>query len=279
MFANMLYLINNIDLAELGEIQIGDNLIEGWNGNGIGFMATEGAFAGFYLIDKSKSKLMKLVILAVNLFFCFVTMYTGSRTAFAMLVAGILLYLYIKKPTKILRNIILTIVLLYVIYYLIMNVEGIYNVLGTRIKSLLALITGKGEADHSATLRDTFVQNGKIWFKESPLIGYGVNNYRVLDKEATGFGFYAHNTYIEIAVDFGVVGLVWYYLVYVILVLRLLKTAKNNPLHSFLLASLVASLISHLGTVSYYGIYQNLLLFMCFVTTNQYKIGKVEHNL
>ena len=104
-------------------------------------MAAEALHGGFYLIDKTKSRVTKLLILCINIFFFFVAMFTGSRTAFIMLVAGVLLYFYIKRPTKILRNVILTGLLFGVILYLMVNVEGIYNVLGARFKGLLALIT------------------------------------------------------------------------------------------------------------------------------------------
>ena len=268
---NIFYVVTVIDLTALGEVQLGKAMIDGWNGNGIGFMAGEGVLAAFYLFDKSRGTVRKIFFLASIVFLSVIVMFTGSRTAFVMLLAGIVLYFYIKFPTKIFRNIIITLILLYAALYMMMNVESIYNVLGSRFEGLFALFSGEGEVDSSSSIRDEFMRNGKQWFFEEPFLGYGVNNYKELNVLATGKFTYAHNNFIEIAVDFGIIGLAWYYLVYLYLIIKMLKQAKNNRLIAFLLASLLSSLISQYGTVSYYDLYQNLLLFLCFAATNHQK--------
>ena len=268
---NMIYVVGTIDLAALGETQLGVELLEGWNGNAIGFMAAEGALAGFYMLGKSKDRLFKLLLLAAIAFLSIMTVYTGSRTAFVVLVGGFILYICIKNPTKLARNLLIAALLLFGAFYLMMNVESLYNVLGSRFEGLFALFGGGGEVDSSASIRDTFIENGVKWFSENPLLGYGINNYKVLNEGATGRFTYAHNTFIEIAVNLGLVGLFFYYTVYVKLAVRLWKRAKNNPLNAFLLASLLISLISQYGTVSYYGLYQNLLLFLCFAAIRRTK--------
>ena len=193
-----------------------------------------------------------------------VTMYTGSRTAFVALIASGILYFWFRHPTKMVRNILVTALIVVVAFYLIMNIPAFYNVLGSRFEGLFALFSGSGKVDSSADIRDTFIENGKIWFLENPILGYGVNNYKMLNGPATGRFTYAHNNFIELAVDLGVVGLVWYYSVYVYVIFKLLKMMKRNPVSVYLLSALVASLISHYGTVSYYDFYQNFLLMLCF---------------
>ena len=49
----------------------------------------------------------------------------------------------------------------------------------------------------------------------------------------------------------------------------LFKLRNNNKLSVFLLVSLIGSLISHYGTVSYYDFYQNFLLLLCFCAINR----------
>ena len=48
---------------------------------------------------------------------------------------------------------------------------------------------------------------------------------------------------------------------------------KKDKINKLLLASLIASLISQYGTVSYYGFYQNFLLFLCFVHSAKFGIN------
>ncbi len=268
---NALYIVTMIDLTALGEIQLGVNLLEGWNGNGIGFMMAQGVLFGCYLFKKTKNKLGKVLILLCVVALAFLTIYTGSRTAFIMLVAELILLFWLSHPTRMISNIIITGLVLVGALYLVMNVESFYTVLGSRLEGLFALFTGEGKVDSSADIRDTFIQNGKRWFLEQPAFGYGINNYKVMNQEATGRFTYSHNTFIDIAVGLGIVGLVWYYSVYAYLMVRLLRSFRNNPLNIFLLTALVASFISQYGTVSYYFLYQNLLLMLCFFAVNNTK--------
>ena len=60
------------------------------------------------------------------------------------------------------------------------------------------------------------VKDGWEVFKDRILTGYGANNYLW----ATGYGKYAHNNFIEILVDFGIIGFWIYYSIY-------LKAFKN----------------------------------------------------
>ncbi len=273
---NTVYVLLTIDVAQLGDVQLGAYLLDGWNGNGIGFMTTQGALMGVYLFSQSKKKAVKIIYLLCSLALGAVTMYTGSRTAFIMLVAGLVIFFWLSYPTKIVRNIIITAVVLMGGFYLIMNVESFYKVLGSRFEGLFALFSGEGKVDSSSDIRNAFIENGKKWFLENPLIGYGINNYKELNIGATGRFTYAHNNFVEIAVDLGVVGLVWYFSAYVYLAFRLLKSIRKNLLNALLLALLLASLISQYGTVSYYNFYHNLLLMLCFYANSQRNLEK-EH--
>lgn len=275
---NAIYVFLNIDIEQLGEVQVGTGLLDGWNGNGIGFMMSQGALIGVYLLGQYKDVINRILLVSGITALVALTMYTGSRTAFVLLVCGIVLYFWLKKPSKLLRNIFITAVLIYIAFYLIMNVEAFYNVLGSRFEGLFALFSGNGKVDGSSNVRNIFIQNGKIWFKENPILGYGINNYKELNKQATGRFTYAHNTFIEIAVDLGIVGLALYYFAYLYIAIRLVKKVKNNPTNAFVLSSILASLISHYGNVSYYDFYQNMLLMLGFYfasSTNNERVGKL----
>lgn len=271
---NAIYVILTIDIAALGEVQLGANMLEGWNGNGIGFMMAQGAIIGWYLLGQAKKAFSKLVLLLCVVFFAVLTMYTGSRTAFIMLIAEFVIYICLKSPIKIVRNMLIVAAMLVLAFYVVMNVESFYKVLGVRLEGLISLFTGKGSADSSAISRDLFIENGKIWFAENPIFGVGLNNYKVLNQVATGRFTYSHNTFIELAVDLGIVGLIWYYSIYIYLTIIIFKHVKNKHIKALLLSALIASLISQYGTVSYYGFYQNLLLFLCFYAANKFKKGK-----
>ena len=268
---NALYIVLVIDLEQLGEIQLGVGVIEGWNGNGIGFMMAQGALIGCYLMQKSRSRFSKFFYLISAVALSLLAVYTGSRTAFIMMVAGFILYYSFTHPTKLIRNIAIFAGGILLALYLVMEIDAFYAVLGYRLEGLWALFTGEGEADSSASIRQIFIDNGMKWFSENPIIGIGLNNYKVLNQGATGRFTYAHNNFVELAVDLGIVGFALYYFAYAYLIVRLLKVIKNNPFNSMLLAALVSSLLSHYGTVSYYDFYQNLLLLLCFYVVDKTK--------
>ncbi len=276
---NAVYIVLTIDLVQLGEEQLGSNILEGWNGNGIGFMTAQGVLIGCYLVEKNKRKIAKAFLVLCVIALSVLTIYTGSRTAFLMLVAELILYFCLRNPSKMVRNILISLGILVVAFYLVMTVESFYNVLGIRLEGLFALFGGEGEVDSSSDIRNLFIENGKRWFLEQPAFGYGLNNYKVLNGAATGRATYAHNTFIELAVDLGVVGLVWYYSVYVYLMYHLFKDVKGRPINAFLLSALVASLMSHYGTVAYYGFYQNFLLFLCFFAIHKARKKRIEAQL
>lgn len=261
---NAIYVTVTIDMAALGEVQLGGQMLEGWNGNGIGFMTAQGFLIGYYLFKTTKNKHDKCFLFLCVIVFTVMTLYTGSRTAFIMLLAELVLYYWLSHPTKVVRNVMVSALVLIGAFYLVINVEVFYNVLGSRLEGLFALFGGEGEIDSSANLRDLFIENGKRWFSERPILGYGINNYKVLNQEATGRFTYAHNTFIELAVDLGVVGLVWYYSAYAYLIAKLVKLIKRGPIYIFLLSALIASFASQYGTVKYYDFYQNMLILLCF---------------
>ena len=270
---NSVYVLFAIDIEQLGEVQLGTGLLGGWNGNSIGFMTAQGVLIGYYLSNMTKRKLEKLLYIISCFLLSVLTIYTGSRTAFLVLVVELILYFCLCKPSKIIRNAFISILILICAVYLVMNVDSFYEVLGTRLEGLFALLGGTGKVDSSASIRDIFIKNGQKWFSERPIFGFGINNYQILNHGATGRLTYAHNNFIELAVDLGIVGLIWYYSAYVYLMWKLFKYIKKSRLYAFLLSALMASLLAQYGTVSYYGFYQNFLLLLCFFAVTCGKRG------
>ncbi len=269
-----IYLILVVDFSSLGEVELGSKLLDGWNANGIGFMTASGALFSVYLFGREKNKIIKILIAISIVFLSILTIYTGSRTAFIVLFASFILYYWVKHPEHLVMNMVITLFVVALLIFLIMNVEAFYNTVGQRFEGFFAFF-GDGEGlDSSARLRKTYIENGKKWFWESPLLGYGLNNYKVLNKTATGKYVYAHNTFIELAVNLGVVGLAIYYFAYGYLLINLLKLIKKNEINVLLLVALVASLVNHYGSVCYYSFYQCFLLLLCFFVVDKEKKEK-----
>lgn len=256
----MVYVLFNIDLETLGEVQLGTQTMEGWNGNGIGLSAVSGALLAFYFMIKHIGAWKKLLYFAVFAFFTYIAVYTGSRTAIVFLILSVILCVYLLKPQKIIRNTILVTVILWGAFYICMNVEPVYNVLGIRFEGIFASITGEGEVDSSTLLRNKYRENGITWIKESPVIGYGTDAYRSMNASVTGRRTYSHNNFIEIAINWGIMGFCFYYGFYLWCLRNLWKKHQNDLLTICIMVVLFVYSCAHYGTVTYYEIWQNLIL-------------------
>ena len=262
---NAVYLLSKMDLSLIGSVQIGNGTNEGWNGNAIGIMMAMGVLIGIYLIECGTSKLWtKILIIIATILYIYISLFTGSRKALFFLVVGISCYFLSRAPKKIIKNAIIIVSLVYVAYYSIMNNPKLYAVLGWRMEGLLAYVSGIGKVDHSTILRNEYIQNGFTWIKENPILGYGIDNYRVLNSRATGHMTYSHNNLIEIAFSLGVGGLVIYYAPFIYICYKLVRKTAISKLAAVLFSMFGVYLLCHYGMVTYYEPLQNLLLCICF---------------
>lgn len=75
------------------------------------------------------------------------------------------------------------------------------------VKRVLSVIDGE---DQSAEVRKEFATEFWPYFSQQPIVGHGPNAF----SDVTGAGTYAHNNFAEIAVNWGLVGLLLYYSMY-----------------------------------------------------------------
>lgn len=84
--------------------------------------------------------------------------------------------------------------------------------MGARIEEAVNILGGDKSGDNS---RVFLLLWGIDWFLEKPLLGHGINCFRVLSDQTlmfAGKNFYAHNNYIELLVGVGIIGFIIYYL-------------------------------------------------------------------
>ena len=160
---------------------------------------------------------------------------------------------------------------------LLMNVDALYNAIGWRIEGALALFGKKGKADSSALLRAEYIYVGMKAWKKSAVLGYGLDNFRIINLHATGHLTYSHNNFIEILVGVGAIGFLIYYSYYIKLLFEYIKIYLKHCASQFLnvvAICFVLLFIMHFAVVSYNSIEQGLvILFMSkAVQLNQERI-------
>jgi O-antigen ligase len=82
------------------------------------------------------------------------------------------------------------------------RVAGLYS-----YQRLVRLFEGQ---DNSGRVRLAMIREGVELGIKAPIIGHGINNYRVV----SSFGRYSHNNYIELFTGLGIIGVVLYYLMH-----------------------------------------------------------------
>lgn len=259
----MVYVCLNINLANFQLAQHGEAEMGRWNGNDVGMKCAIFLLFALYFFDAEKNFWKRLLLLSTSVLSVVLLYYTASRKAFLIVIAGVSMYYYMKHPSKRVRNVIMIALGVYVAYIAIMNVPELYNSIGWRLEGMIALATGKGAADSSALLRLKYIQIGLDAFEKSPVIGYGIDNYRFINWETTGHFTYSHNNFVELLVGFGLVGFTVYYFYFAKLVLDFLSFYSKKQTSLILNTTAIGFLsifIMHVAMVSYNDITQYIMI-------------------
>lgn len=260
-FATIFLLIN----ADIYSIQKSGILLG--NINEIGIIIGISALFSIYFILFQKRYLYLLPAMA-----CMgMVLATGSRVALVWVVLSSILLLYFNNKNSFkgrIKSITLAILLLFLFYYLLFNIPYFYQIAGHRVENTLKFIRNERVDEGSITLRVYMVRYGLELFKASPLIGYGINNYRILLGKNIGRITYAHNNYIELLVGLGILGAIIYYSMYANAVICLLKSKNNLNLRYLFLTFLLSVLIIDFASVNYYSKHIYIVLAMSSILAN-----------
>ncbi|GKX31760.1 hypothetical protein SH1V18_42400 [Vallitalea longa] len=216
--------------------------------------------------------------------FCLVVMFlaillTGSRKGVIFCVIPISLNLFIiilntKKIKKKIRYLIMFVFLFITTYYALFNIDFLYNNIGWRIDSIFKnIFFNEVSLEGSFNVRKTMIKLGLEYFKERPIFGHGIENFRYLYGWQSGHETYSHNNYIELLVDNGLVGFLLYYLFYISIIIktninRIKSKIKNEKdYYVFCISLLLCMLIIDWGLISYKWYPNYLMLALALIKT------------
>ena len=185
---------------------------------------------------------------------------TGSRTALLVLISVFVSLVSMRVKGLFLKRIIVIGVTLVLVIFFVQNIvfeiPVFYNSIGIRIESMIDILNGRTSSirEQSVQTRRWFSDFGLYMFYQRPLIGWGIESFRFKVGMLTGFYTFAHNNYIELLANVGIIGFSLYYSIFVFIGSRLLKRVSlqknrvsdyNNSLKILGLALLVGMLISN----------------------------------
>ena len=263
----LVYIILKVDITQLGEDRLGVGMLGSlWNANDVGLKLCVGFALALYFGLEKKETALRICFWVIGLLFAGISLYTGSRKVVLMLIGVMALFVFLFSRHKI-TALIVVVVSIVVMYFAIMKIEPLYNVLGERIEDMLEGIFGEGTTEGSFNARAEMIKLGWNAFLERPIFGYGLNNFRTLYEQATGKATYSHNNFIEILVSGGLVGFILYYFIYGYVFVKLFKPAfVKRDITAIILFTINLVLIGlQIAAISYYDTLFNCILMLAVV--------------
>lgn len=196
----------------------------------------------FFREQRLKHKIPAITLVVLSMF---ISILMGTRKS--LLIFGICVLLFVlgsaKNPLKLGSRLLMVGGVVVAAYFVLMNVDILYNSIGYRLESLFAFFDG-GDADASTVSRANHIVEALHLFREHPILGAGQDGYRYTTSILT----YSHNNYVELLANLGLVGFSLYYLIYGWVAIRSVRLFKRNMLP---LTFVIAILITDIAVVSY----------------------------
>ena len=261
----LVFFISFVDLNSIGEerINVGEEYGHEWNINSVAMEFAIAIYVGYFLFWNSNKKILRPLWLMISTAMLFVIIVTGSRKGFGFLIIPLVVFsLYELKGHFYYAVGLIAVGIAFM--YAIMNVPILYDLMGTRVTETVDIVSGTNDntQDNSRVL---LILAGWEWFLERPILGYGMNCFRVLSNDHIlfwGKNWYAHNNYIEIMVGGGIVGLLVYYS-YLVPVIKRFWGHRELP-YKIVGVLIVVLLFADTAQVGYYNPDLQFMLLLVF---------------
>ena len=225
-----------------------------------------GTFAAWFMIF-NRTKYNRILYLISFLFIIIIMAISGGRKTIVAVIGALIVFILCKSNNKrkLIRNAIIACLIIYTIFYATLNIPILYDLIGQRFEGLLSLGQGN-ESEVSGD--DTRVRIFKLAFLgwlENPIFGHGIDSFKYYNQKMTGHFYYAHNNYVELLYNLGIIGFIYFYWIY----WYLYKKLKSLPiqLHKYQILGyglLIELLIFDVGGVSYYLVGNIMILTLAY---------------
>lgn len=224
--------INEIGNIIAGSMRIGDSL----SGN----VVTVGAYFGILSVflayicsleRKIFSWLTYIITVALMLV-------TGSKVTIIILIIDLLLFINSARQRE--KAILIAFIGGLVVLFVIFCVPYFYQIIGFRIEDMLFQMfgIGHGRLSNSTQSREIMIKEGLQFMWEHPVFGGGEKYFG--SRTSTTYG-YSHCNYIELLVNFGLLGFLIYYVPVFKNFIYMMKTRKRVNEYAKLCIALMAT--------------------------------------
>ena len=201
-----------------------------------------------YIHERHKTYLFLIVLQVIFI------LLSGSKAGLLFILIPILYYGIKSLFTLNIKITILIILAIGILWFSIQHNPLLYTLVGKRIdEMLLTLGIGRDIAgvsvDATSTLkRIDMLETAWRMFAEKPIFGWGIGAFAKFG----GYGYYSHNTFLELLVSGGIIGFIIYY-GYLLLLSITIFLKEKSKMKDMLLILIISLILSDMITVTFYS--------------------------
>lgn len=233
LLASIFILVIDFDINNIQ--RFGDLL---GNLNDVGRMLAVSSIFSIYLFIKEKKFFYFFVFLLTTI----VVILTGSRFSFIFLLIALIITLLGSSKSTIwskMKILISAISFVFIVFLLIYRIPLFYNIIGYRIDNVIDAIFYGGTQEGSINHRYDLLYRGWGIFKQRPFLGYGPNNFRVMNLKLFNDKAYSHNNIIELLVGVGLFGTILFYYSYFHVLKENILLKQNDRLLVYCISGII----------------------------------------
>lgn len=263
IFAGVFYAIHVImttPVSYYGTVNVGASVNE--QRNFVGQVCALISIISFVLLMSEKQRKKRSWYLFAMILCYFVSCISGSRKAFLMLPLAVVLYLLTQKS---LNKKLQYLLILFIVAILFFSIFAQSAYLQEYFGERLLAIFDDSIADKSIAGRNYLKLVAISLFQKHPILGMGCDNVR---SYLRSIGYpnqvYAHNNYLELLADYGIVGIVLFYNFHLRVLYQTIKDRWSNMYSKMSFVFILAIMFMDYGQVSYQKhMYIYLLVVVC----------------
>jgi len=254
--------------------------------NHLGLTFTLSTFLAMVLVVTEQK--YKFLYIIETIIFATISVISGSRKAAGMVILGFIIFTFLKNKNRMtgkvifrrLIQIFVVVVALFAFYSLMMTNEVLYNLLGSRVETMLYYMKF-AQGDESMIERKFYIDVAWELFRNNPFFGVGSNGFvTYLTYIRYSHVAYSHNNFTEILCTLGLVGFVLYYSMPVYLAIKLfpanLPDGKTRKMVCVLWITEVLFLIFGWWFVYYFDIFINMAFIVPALLWQIYKNREIN---
>lgn len=222
----------------------------------------------------------KKIYYVVYIFILGTLIISGSRKTIVVAVLGLVLVsLLYKRNEKLYKKLIAISVILITVYCLLRFVPILYSSVGHIMEEMFMSVFTSTERVTDFSLIERAFYRQKAWevFLQNPILGAGIDNFSsYLEAINYSHAVYAHNNFLELLADGGIIGFLvyyWFYIKILFISFRLYLKHSKIKFHILVLSFMVCLLIMEYGQIIYFNIYAQLVMAVVLISFERI-IGK-----